>query len=78
MQSFPETIALTSEVFHLPRINAEAVFVFRIQSHLLKAAPGRNIFHRWPGDAVLENIIIGDLLSGLMQGGCGNSMSCRG
>jgi hypothetical protein len=46
---------------HLLRINADAAITLNT-SPCTDAASGKNIFHRWPGDAVAENIVMVDLL----------------
>jgi hypothetical protein len=50
---------------HRLRIKADAAITLST-SPWVDAASGRNIFHRWPGEAVAENIVMVDLLSTLV------------
>jgi hypothetical protein len=47
---------------HRLRIKADAAITLNT-SPWIDAASGKNIFHRWPGEAVAENIVMVDLLS---------------
>jgi hypothetical protein len=54
---------------HRLRIKADAAITLNT-SPWIDAASGKNIFHRWPGEAVAENIVMVDLLSTLVA--CGH------
>ena len=53
---------------HRLRIKADAAITLNT-SPWIDAASGKNIFHRWPGEAVAENIVMVDLLSTLVAYG---------
>jgi hypothetical protein len=53
---------------HRLRIKADAAIPVN-SSPGIDAASGKNIFHRWPGEAVAENIVMVDLLSTLIAYG---------